>query len=79
MTAEERHEYSRQIQASIERAERNIATLYTRRLTPEQTRGISRIESFLRQARDARTANDLATARNLAERADLLSQDLLRQ
>jgi hypothetical protein len=78
MSAEQTREYTRIIDDSLNRAQRNIAILHTRQLTPEQMRGISRVETFIRQAREARAQNDLVTARNFAERADLLSQDLMK-
>jgi hypothetical protein len=78
VSAEDREQLLKDIEASLERAQRNIATLHSRPPTPEQTRGISRVEAFIRQARDSQATGDLASARSLATRADLLSQDLLR-
>jgi hypothetical protein len=71
-------EHLRAIDESIERAQRNIAVVHSRGPTPEQVRVIARVEIFIRQAQDARRASDITNARSLAERADLLSQELLR-
>ena len=71
-------EIERAIQSSLERAQQNIARLHQRSPTPEQLRGIAQVETFIRQAQDARRTNDFSNARSLAERADVLSQDLLR-
>jgi hypothetical protein len=36
------------------------------------------VDILSRQAREARAANDLVTAKNLADRAEVLSEDLLK-
>jgi hypothetical protein len=76
--AESREQLLKDIEASLERAQRNIATLHSRPPTAEQARGIGRVEAFIRQARDSQATGDLTAARGLAMRADLLSEDLLR-
>jgi hypothetical protein len=73
-----RQQLVREIEAALERAKNNVSMLQSRTPTAERQRGIARVETFIIQAQDARTANDLPTARGMAERADLLSQDLLR-
>lgn len=75
---ESQAEIERFVQASLDRAQQNIARLHQRSPSPEQLRGIAQVEVFIRQAQDARRTNDLSNARSLAERADVLSQDLLR-
>ena len=77
LSVENREQLLKEIEGSLERAQRNIATLHSRPPTPEQTRGIGRVEAFIRQARDSQATGDLTGARSLAIRADLLSQDLL--
>ena len=75
---ESQAEIERFIATSLDRAQQNITRLHARTPTPEQLRGIAQVEVFIRQAQDARRTNDFSNARSLAERADLLSQDLLR-
>jgi hypothetical protein len=75
---EARRAMLRQIEAALERAQANIATLRGRTSTDGEARAIARVEMFVQQAREARSANDLTAARSIAERADLLSKDLLR-
>jgi hypothetical protein len=74
-----REQLLKDIEASLDRARRNIATLQSRTTTAaDRNRDVARVQTFIRQAQDARSNNDLVVARSLAERADLLSQDLIR-
>jgi hypothetical protein len=73
-----RQQLLKEIDSSLERAKNNVSMLQSRTPTAERQRGIARVETFIIQAQDARTANDLPMARSMAERADLLSRDLLR-
>jgi len=77
LTPQQQQDYNRTIDARLERARRNLGLLKTRTLTPEQQVTADRIQTFIRQAGEARK-DDLAAARNLAERADLLADDLIR-
>jgi hypothetical protein len=45
-------------------------------LTREQTAAVNQIQTFISQAEEARK-DDLIRANNLAERADVLAQDLM--
>lgn len=78
-TVEEKRDAVDRVNASISRAQANLATLRNRPLNPEDARQVARVDSFLRQARAAQQANDLITAREYAQRAEVLSQDLLKR
>jgi hypothetical protein len=77
LTAEQQAEYNSVIDRSIEKAQRSIARLNGRHLNPGQNTSMERIKAFIVQALDARKT-DLVRAKNLAERADVLAEDLLR-
>jgi hypothetical protein len=74
----EREETNRHIDAALYRARKNLAVLANRSLTAEQTKTLERVDILSRQAREARADNDLVNAKNLADRAEVLSQDLLK-
>ena len=76
-TQQERREMMELVKGSITRAEANVAALRKRSLTSDNARELGRVDSFLRQARLYEEANDLVTARQYAQRAELLSHDLL--
>ena len=69
--------YNEEIDRHIAGAQRTVAALHGRRLNGEQQTYLDRIRSFIAQATEARK-NDLFRAKNLAERASLLADDLLR-
>jgi hypothetical protein len=77
-TADQLREYNRNIDDSLERVKRVVATVSGRRLNPELTSILNRIQTFQKQAEQARES-DLVTAVNLARRADLLAQDLIKR
>ncbi|HEX8984907.1 MAG TPA: hypothetical protein VF767_05745 [Bryobacteraceae bacterium] len=76
-TPEQRQSYLDEIEANIGRAQRVVDSVQSRALTREQKTDVARIREFIAQAKDAREA-DLFRARNLAERASILAQDLNR-
>jgi hypothetical protein len=76
LTAEQQREYTRVLDASLERARRAVAILEKKPLTGDDNDALNRIRTFLKQAEDARS-QDLVTAVNLGTRADLLARDLL--
>lgn len=76
-TPGERQEYNQAIDRSMESARRSLAALAGRSLSPAQLASAERVRTFLSQAEEARK-EDLLRARNLAERADVLAQDLLK-
>lgn len=63
---------------SLDIAEKNLASTRNKRLNPAQTDLVSKIKGFLKDAREAAQAGDWARARNLAKKAQVLSEELVR-
>ena len=63
---------------SLDIAEKNLASTDNKRLNPAQKDLVSKIKSFLKDAREAAQAGDWARARNLAKKAQVLSEELVR-
>jgi hypothetical protein len=76
-TPDELRQYTRSIEDSMGRARRALDALAQKRLNGDQQGEVNRITTFLKQAEQARDAQDLLTAVSLAQRADTLAQDLL--
>lgn len=66
-----------QVAASIAIAERNVAAARGKKLSPAQTDVLSKIAGFAAEAREAAGEGDWARARNLAKKAQILSEDLI--
>src|SRR5215467_2750220 len=62
---------------SLEVAEKNLASTRNKRLNAAQTDLVSKIKGFLKDAREAAQAGDWARARNLAKKAQVLSEELV--
>jgi hypothetical protein len=77
LSTEERRAYDQLIDRSIERAQRSLAFVLGHSLRPDQTAAVRRIRAFIEQAGAARE-RDLALAKNMADRALLLAEDLER-
>lgn len=77
-TAEQLREYRRNLDESLERVRRVLVAVVGKALNRDLTEMVGRIQTFQRQAEQARET-DLVTAVNLARRADLLAQDLLKR
>jgi hypothetical protein len=77
LTAEQQQAYNEEIDRKIDRVQKTVAVLATHKLNDEQATYLDRIRTFIKQAGDARKT-DLFRARNLAERASVLAEDLLR-
>ena len=77
LTAEERESYNEAIDQSLAAAHRSMAVVLRHDPQPQQTEEVKRVRAFIRQAETARK-EDLPLAKNLAERASLLAQDLAR-
>ena len=77
-TAEQLREYNRAVDESLDRVRRVLGSVAGRNLNPELTEIVSRIQTFQKQAEQARE-QDLVTAVSLARRADLLAQDLVKR
>jgi hypothetical protein len=78
VSPEQRSTWSEEIEARLRQAEQNAASLRGRKL-PAMQRDLERVQSFIRQARTAEQAHDYATARSYAERAEILSRDLMKR
>jgi hypothetical protein len=77
LTPEQQQAYSEEIDSNIAKAQKTVDTLQGRRLSREQKTYLARVRAFVDQAREARKT-DLFRAKNLAERASVLAEDLLR-
>ena len=63
---------------SLDIAEKNLASTRNKQLNPAQSDLVSKIKGFLKDAREAAKAGDWARARNLAKKAQVLSEELVR-
>jgi len=77
LTADEQRRYQGELEQYLRNAEAIIAQASTRSLDAQQSDMVIRIRAFTQQARDQKDT-DLTTARNLAQRADVLAKDLQR-
>ena len=77
LTPEQRQAYIEDINTNIGRAQKTVDALRGRRLSRDQKVYLARVRAFVEQAREARKT-DLFRAKNLAERASVLADDLLR-
>lgn len=77
LTAEQQNSYNSAIDRNLDRAQRTSRLLRNRKLNRDQAVYLERINSFIQQAGEARRT-DLVRAANLAERAAVLADDLLR-
>ncbi len=75
LSADQRRAYDRAIEQSIQSVRQTLARIVDQNLTPDQTNTIRRIRGFVSQAEAARK-RDPAIAKSLADRAQLLAQDL---
>ncbi len=76
LTPEESRRNTQELEQYLGSARRALTLTQGKNLTAEQRDIANRVESFLKQAEQARE-QDLVTAVNLARRADLLAKDLL--
>jgi hypothetical protein len=77
-SAEQSRDYNRTLDESLERVRRTLAQVSGRNLNADLRDMVARIQTFQKQAEQARE-QDLVTAVNLARRADVLAQDLLKR
>jgi hypothetical protein len=77
LSAEQRKQYNQLIDQAIRRTQERLDVVLANsaRLNEEQHAIIKRIRAFIRQAQEGRE-QDLMVARNLADRALLLAEDL---
>ena len=62
---------------SLDIAEKNLASTRNKQLNTAQSDLVSKIKGFLKDAREAAQAGDWARARNLAKKAQVLSEELV--
>ena len=77
LTPEQRQKYEADYAASMASAQHGLVLAAEYKLTPAQTETVSRIKSFMRLAENVHE-RDPATAAQLARRAALLAEDLLK-
>jgi hypothetical protein len=78
LTDSRRREYEADFNRYMDGARAALKRASPLRLSDSQRLTMTRIKTFLEQAETSRRARDLATALQLARRADLLGQDLLK-
>ena len=66
------------IDQNLAGAEASLRTFATRNLSKEQAAAVAQVQSFIKQATDARKT-DLQAANSLAQRASILAKDLARK
>ncbi|MDA1314206.1 MAG: hypothetical protein O2968_12775 [Acidobacteria bacterium] len=77
LSVDERRKYNEMIDRDLNAAEQSLALVLSRANRQEQGAQVRRVRAFITQAGDVR-ADDLPLARNLADRARLLAEDLAR-
>ena len=73
----EQAEYERKTSTAIAAAEKNLQTAYGKQLNAGQSDLLEKIRGFLGQAREAARAGDWQRAHNLAQKAQVLSVELV--
>jgi outer membrane biosynthesis protein TonB len=76
LTPDQQHQYNAAIDVSLAHAQASLDFISTRQLSKEQQATVAEILNFMQQAQEKRK-NDLAAAKSLAERAEVLSHDLV--
>lgn len=75
---EDEDRLSREANARIRKAEQTVQQIDQKKLAKDQQGTLSTIRSFLANAREALTARDFPRATNLAEKAQILAEELVR-
>ncbi|HEV8385408.1 MAG TPA: hypothetical protein VGQ11_11105 [Candidatus Acidoferrales bacterium] len=73
----EQAQYEKKTNAAISAAEKNVQTAYGKQLNAPQNDMLEKIRGFLGQAREAMRSGDWQRAYNLAEKARVLSVELV--
>ncbi len=76
LTPDQQHQYNSAIDLRLAHAQASLDYITTRQLTKEQEATVAQIQNFMAQAQEKRK-DDLAAANSLAERAEVLSHDLV--
>ena len=77
LTDDQQRDFKAHIHDSLDSANRNLGSIGNRQLSTQQETMRNQVLSFIKEAQEA-IKTDLVTARSLAERADLLSRDLVK-
>ena len=77
LSAEVQAQYRKETSEAIAAAEKDLQSLLGRRVTTAERDLIEKIRGFLAQAHEALAASDLVRARTLAEKARVLSAELV--
>jgi hypothetical protein len=77
LSAQESNALQQETQQNLDRADRNIAAASHKTLNATQTDLASKIRGFISDAREAGKAGDWARARDLAKKAQVLSEELV--
>lgn len=77
ISASEQQNYQRQTSSDVSAAQQNLAQAEQRSLNPQQRDLRDKVRSFLKQSEDAGKAGDWVAAQNFAQKAHLLSDQLL--
>jgi hypothetical protein len=77
MSPDDQATYERKTGEDVSAAEKNLQQSADKRLSAAQTDLVEKIRSFLSQAHEAGKAGDWARAQNLAQKARLLSVELV--
>jgi hypothetical protein len=75
LTPDEQKQYNASIDQSLSQAQNSLNSIAGRPLKQEQQAEVEQIRNFMQQAQATR-ASDLAGAKSLAERAEVLARDL---
>jgi len=78
LTQQESAAAQQETHESLNIAEKNLASTNGKKLNASQSDLVSKIKGFLKDAREAAQAGDWARARNLAKKAQVLSEELAR-
>jgi hypothetical protein len=76
LTPAEQQAYNQAIDVALKNAQGKLAVLQSRSLTEAQRATFERAAAFVKQAGETRST-DLVTAKALAERADVLAENLV--
>ena len=76
LTPDQQKQYNTAIDQSLAHAQASLGGLANHQLTEEQQATIAQVQNFIQQAQEKRKT-DLAAAKSLAERADVLANDLV--
>ncbi len=75
LSADEQKQYNTAIDQSLSHAQVSLSSIAGRQLTQDQQTELEQVRSFMQQARATRDS-DLAGAKSLSERAEVLARDL---